>query len=163
MLPTACLMTQEPFTTEGISLNMHDRRCSASLSSPARNLSTPRISGMDPLLWFILDHACLYSVLHSHRHVPIPSQPLCACISQHWLFVHSRTQSLVQLAMHALMHALMHAQPLQVQGTVKGTCCRPCLSRMQGVSCLMQSLHGVCMHHDYPTSTIAVYGHLGQQ
>lgn len=38
MLPTACLMTQDPFTTDGISLNMQDLRCSASLSSPARNL-----------------------------------------------------------------------------------------------------------------------------
>lgn len=38
VLPTACLMTHDPLTTEGISLNMHDLRCSASLSSPAKNL-----------------------------------------------------------------------------------------------------------------------------
>ena len=40
VLPTLCLMTQLPCTTLGMSLKERCRRCSASRSSPARNLYT---------------------------------------------------------------------------------------------------------------------------
>ena len=40
VLPTLCLMTQLPCTTLGMSLKDRCRRCSASRSSPARNLHT---------------------------------------------------------------------------------------------------------------------------